>query len=1590
MAELVGFDEKEHESKVDSRKKYFAELIDQDKVPAMIDDRTAQELLGVVDDSDLDASFAISELALSRIPNSGIEKTKIVAWRNLSDKIKTAHFFLATAAPKPADATTDQPVEGSDFAVADPTLARGDMHIVEGLGSDPEDRTPLDQDLLNEPLLDLSINTGQIEANVEKYLKDPENDLSGADILNNKGAIEQLLGLGELYTENEIEQTYECVSMYLLKMPAESAEVDRRKEAISDLFWKARTRLKEIIIREDHDYRMAAGVENALTFQLDNPADYYDGRRINEIFWLFGEARLEDLGARYDLTIQAIDKTKSDDPELEGKKSELRKFITEARDRLEWAYDNAVKAMEAHNILLGEEARVSWTFVDSRLKMEKDGYFDEKKPGFLSNMKEVFGLGAKFTIESLQSGYEKARDLIRGQEVPTEEVAEDKESKEGIITKAKEILAKLATKGGKDTEGEESDLQDPKELIEELEEMEDEDETSPGRIEKAKRAFGLGAQFTVEALGAAYQATRDLLRKKEVLTEGEAEEKDKAENLLLKAKNILINLLWRKKDGSERGKEKKAEKKEIEVAIGTVISSSEDDLSFEVIEINGDMAVIKQVGFPNSIERSVSLADIKEYLQQIEDEKEKAAEINEELISDYQEFRKKHNEWIETKVEGKGKVKRMMGTFFRNSSARVAVGMIIGVASNAALGASPVASSAVIGLRAAARTALSAFGFGSGNRARAIGNEQARAMRDLEEGISPDVKRPGEEGFDEEAYNQALVEKYKAIQDPEEKARILSVLVEIADQKGQKIDADAYRTEREASIAAREKLAAAGGTKARFVELREKFSKMSKRDKILMSGVIALTSVGAATVVGIAAGASITTGLGAMAFLKSIGMASGTIAGLATSGTIGMASGALMSNPELTSDYSENSALIEALGQEYFQNGATDELLQEYCQDVDDKIGRATIKGAVLGVVIANAALILSSGAKATGLQAGREVNGNETVPTNVEKTSPPSTEVKAEAGVGSDGIARDENGYPRVKIGLDGKPVTSSSEANQIPSLEEQSRYPRDLQDGVRAVKGGPSHVELFADPPKGGQVVSPEPKLAVEEVPTAGGNRQVAEDAAAVADRKAAAEVSTLLGLKKDAGPTIPESSGPKEWDHTTITNAENKSDDVVHIFEDPKRPGEYHLHNEGAGAAQRFAHEEVKGYLGKHPELGLSKEQIELVEELREAQMKKAGIFDQNTGAVNYDSDHHNSIGNLKMGSEMHNIIEGVKAGDIYVEKSGDMHGLSQDQAASVRGALPPDSEMQELHNPNTSGAGEAGEHLSSQGGPRSESVANEELVKATGDKVPPTWKPGHDFDSYKGGKSITEAGVMDTLKEKQISKDSLNYINRLYKTGLLQPDGVHVSADGKHLLINMPKSGAKDIVWTTEINDKSIFSRLFPGRTSDIKDVLPNVTTTNGNLGNPLDSSGIKTPDAKFAPPITEPEHLTFKAEDQAPASAEPQLPNQEILTPEKTYVAVDDPNQNIPSADANAGHGPEIAGNHDIVLTSEALQNVDSSHSYLVNLQGREPISVPGSTMGQLVLDAKKYFTEHHAVFKSTAHEYESIKLYVLDRLKTVK
>lgn len=126
-------------------------------------------------------------------------------------------------------------------------------------------------------------------------------------------------------------------------------------------------------------------------------------------------------------------------------------------------------------------------------------------------------------------------------------------------------------------------------------------------------------------------------------------------------------------------------------------------------------------------------------------------------------------------------------------------------------------------------------------------------------------------------------------------------------------------------------------------------------------------------------------------------------------------------------------------------------------------------------------------------------------------------------------------------------------------------------------------------------------------------------------------------------------------------------------------------------------------------------------------------------------------------------------------------------------------------------------------------------------------------------------------------------------------------------------------------------------------------------------------------------------LRFKAEDVDPTT-KTDFPNS----------SAGQPHENIPQTPvATKLNGaplntPEIPSVQDTPLNSTTLMHVDTSHNYLVNIQGQDPMSVPGTKISQMVEEAKKYFVEHNGedVFKGDVSEkYRSIMLYVLDHLK---
>lgn len=302
---------------------------------------------------------------------------------------------------------------------------------------------------------------------------------------------------------------------------------------------------------------------------------------------------------------------------------------------------------------------------------------------------------------------------------------------------------------------------------------------------------------------------------------------------------------------------------------------------------------------------------------------------------------------------------------------------------------------------------------------------------------------------------------------------------------------------------------------------------------------------------------------------------------------------------------------------------------------------------------------------------------------------------------------------------------------------------------------------------------------------------------------------------------------------------------------------------------------------------------------------------------------------------------------------------------------------------------SGADHGRETMTSE---QAETASKEELFKTTGAKVPPTWHAGHDFDAYNNGKSITSSGAMDTLKNKQISKDSLNYLKTLFDHKTLTPEDIHVSADGKQLLMNAPDSMAKDIIWNTEIKDKSLFSTLFPGRTADVGDVLPNQSITfDASDAQPLPHEMLTNHDGEQYYKAEDADNSIPKDPALTPSSHRPENVNSlpaESVQPQSDQSNLHAAPQVLETKTVDhAVPGPEIAHIQDIPLSPSDLRNIDTTRNYLVNIKGQEPVSISGTRLSQMVEEAKKYFTEHNAVFKNPVQEINSIHLYILSHLK---
>ena len=318
---------------------------------------------------------------------------------------------------------------------------------------------------------------------------------------------------------------------------------------------------------------------------------------------------------------------------------------------------------------------------------------------------------------------------------------------------------------------------------------------------------------------------------------------------------------------------------------------------------------------------------------------EKSKELSQKLDKEYDEY----ITGINKKIQEKGWPSKPWAKFLRNSSTRIAAGIITGITASAFVN-TPGGAAAKYGAMAL-RTGLASFGFGSGAEAGKI----ARIRRE-NQSFFEDCK------IDGKIDREKVVQKFNSLS-AEQQTKMVASLVEVSNRRAEKIDDKLYQEEQD-TIAKAEKNYSI--PRQKFEKLRENFSKLSWKKKLVVSGAIALVSVGAGAVAG-----------GALAGVG-IYSAASSVAGIGVSGLINVGASMVTSSRDSRTKYSSDSELINILGREYFQGQNYDkDRLSEERKKVGKDIVGSRIKGIAFGGALANAMNIVNLGRSAYQHAAG-------------------------------------------------------------------------------------------------------------------------------------------------------------------------------------------------------------------------------------------------------------------------------------------------------------------------------------------------------------------------------------------------------------------------------------------------------------------------------------------------------------------------------------------------------------------------------------------------------------------------------------------
>lgn len=160
-----------------------------------------------------------------------------------------------------------------------------------------------------------------------------------------------------------------------------------------------------------------------------------------------------------------------------------------------------------------------------------------------------------------------------------------------------------------------------------------------------------------------------------------------------------------------------------------------------------------------------------------------------------------------------------------------------------------------------------------------------------------------------------------------------------------------------------------------------------------------------------------------------------------------------------------------------------------------------------------------------------------------------------------------------------------------------------------------------------------------------------------------------------------------------------------------------------------------------------------------------------------------------------------------------------------------------------------------------------AGRDHLEKATGEKLPVAWKPTNEFEAYNNGKAITDPSVLERLKDGTIPKNQLDYMLRLENAKLIRPEDIHLSPDGKHLLVVINENGQDNVVWQVNINKLSWWKELTGQKPNISELVREKKTILEATIEHPKEGAVPANAEQNTPPQQTPPENPTPNPEPQ---------------------------------------------------------------------------------------------------------------------------